>query len=130
MYHTTESASGSSSGAQNSCMLVSTPQDLVSQQNLTCSNITCREGFYCKEDTNNSVISCHPSCYTWNQHTPLANIAIDILVLMSACMGVVSGVGVLVVNSIYPGYPWMESGWVLHGPPKFSSPCKDHRTSS
>ena len=36
----------------------------------------------------------------------------------------------LVVNPIYPGYPWMESGWVLHGPPKFSSPCKDHRTSS
>ena len=72
------------------------------QQNLTCSNITCREGFYCKEDVNNGNINiaCVPSCHTWKQYPHATNIAIDVLVLLSACIGVVSGVGVLVVAGI------------------------------
>ena len=70
------------------------------QQNLTCSNITCHEGFYCKEDASNGYIFCNPSCHTWKQYPHATNLAIDFLVLMSACIGVVSGVGVLVVAGI------------------------------
>ena len=61
---------------------------------LTCKNITCREGFFCRED------ACIPSCHTWNQYPRATNIAIDFLVLTAACIGVVSGVGVLVVAGL------------------------------
>ena len=77
----------------------STSGSSLQQQNLTCSNITCREGFYCKEDVNDSSVRCNPSC-TWKQHPHATNIAIDFFVLTSVCIGVVSGVGVLVVAGI------------------------------
>ena len=70
------------------------------QQNLTCGHITCREGFYCREDANNSYVYCNPSCHTWKQYPHSTNIAIDFLVLTSVCIGVISGVGVLVVAGI------------------------------
>ena len=94
--NTTKSISGDGSG-----MLCSNSIQ-VEQQNQTCHNITCRDGFYLKETliANDSVFLCYPSCYTWKQHASLPNFVIDFLVLLSACIGVVSGVGVLVVAGI------------------------------
>ena len=77
-----------------------TSENSSQEQNLTCNNITCREGFYCKEDANNSNTLCSPSYHTWKQYPHATNIATDVLVLMSACIGVISGVGVLVVAGI------------------------------
>lgn len=70
-----------------------TSESSSQQQNVTCSKITCHEGFYCKEDVNNSNAACAPSCHTWKQYPHATNITIDVLVLLSACIGVVSGVG-------------------------------------
>ena len=74
----------------------SLPPSAVQQETLTCKNITCQEGFFCREDA--SV--CIPSCHTWNQYPRATNIAIDFLVLTAACIGVVTGVGVLVVAGL------------------------------
>ena len=88
----------SSSDAQGSGTLYSTTVQSAQHE----QNLTCRDGFYRKENViaNNSIFFCNPSCYTWKQHTSLTNFVIDSLVLLSACIGVVSGVGVLVVAGI------------------------------
>ena len=61
-----------------------------------CNNITCREGFYCIERANNSHGYCNPSCYSWNQYPRTTNIVVDFMVLTSACIGILAGIGVLV----------------------------------
>lgn len=68
------------------------------QQSLSpgCNNITCREGFYCIEGANNSHGFCNPSCYSWNQYPRITNIVVNFMVLMSACIGILTGIGVLV----------------------------------
>ena len=68
----------------------------VQKQTFDCSNITCREGFYCIEGAG----ICNPSCHSWNQYPHSTNIAIDFLVLMSACIGMVTGVGVVVIAGL------------------------------
>ena len=97
--HNIGNTTKSSSGVQGSGMLPSTtvlPTSPPQQQTITCNNITCREGFYCIEGAN----ICNPSCHTWNQYPRSTNIAIDFLVLTAACIGVVTGVGVLVVAGL------------------------------
>ena len=72
----------------------------IQQQSLFpagCNNITFSEGFYCIESSNDSHASCNPSCYSWNQYSRSTNIAVDFMVLMSACIGVVTGIGVVIV---------------------------------
>lgn len=94
----TEGLSGvQSSGMPSSATESPTPPVLM-QQAVTCKNITCREGFFCVEGANTLV--CTPSCHTWNQYPRATNIAIDFLVLAAACIGVVTGVGVLVVTGL------------------------------
>jgi hypothetical protein len=68
------------------------------QQSLSpgCNNITCGEGFYCREGANNSHGYCNPSCYSWNQYPRATNIVVDFMVLLAACIGILAGIGVLV----------------------------------
>ncbi len=73
----------------------------VEHQTADCSNITCREGFYCIDgtnDVNNAV--CNPSCASWKQFSDSINDVFDSLLLMSTCIGLLCGVGVLIVAGI------------------------------
>ena len=63
---------------------------------LHCTNISCREGFYCREDSP----SCAPSCRSWMQSPRSTSIAIDFAVLLSECIGVISGVAILVIAGL------------------------------
>jgi hypothetical protein len=83
----------------------SSPPSAVQRDTLTCKNITCQEGFYCSGE---DAITCIPSCHTWNQYPRATNIAIDFLVLTAACIGVVTGVGVLVVA----GLRWKKCAFI------------------
>ena len=67
---------------------------------VTCNNITCRNGFYCSEGRNGANAVCIPSCHSWNQYPHATNIGIDFLVLTAACIGLITGVGVLVVAGL------------------------------
>ena len=60
-----------------------------------CSNITCQQGFYCKEQDSSAI--CSPNCYTWTQFPRSTSIAIDFGILLAECIGVVSGVAIFVV---------------------------------
>ena len=65
-------------------------------QMLNCSNIICREGFFCDNDTN----ECVPQCGVWSQYSHSVNTAVDTLALLSALSGVIGGVGVLIVAAL------------------------------
>ena len=61
-----------------------------------CSNITCQQGFYCEEPEGSSAV-CSPNCYTWTQFSRSTSIAIDFVILLAECIGVVSGVAIFIV---------------------------------
>jgi hypothetical protein len=65
------------------------------QRSFDCSNITCREGFYCIDGANDAV--CNPSCTSWKQYPDSINAVFDSLLLVSLCVGVICAVGVLVL---------------------------------
>ena len=76
----------------------SLPTVIEHSQNLECSNMTCREGFYCIDGANDAV--CNPSCASWKQYPDSINAVFDSLLLISVCVGVICGVGVLVLAGL------------------------------
>ena len=71
---------------------------IIEQQNLDCSNISCQEGFYCIDRADDAV--CNPSCRSWKQYPDSINAVFDSLLLMSVCVGLICGVGVLVLAGL------------------------------
>ena len=61
-----------------------------------CSNITCQQGFYCEEQGSSSAV-CNPNCYTWTQFPRSTSIAIDFVILIAECIGVISGFAIFIV---------------------------------
>ena len=97
--NTTDISSGApGSGQHASPSTTIIPTSPGQRQALTCDNITCREGFYCLELANGLL--CNPSCHSWRQYPHATNVAIDFLVLLAVCVGVISGVGVLVIAGL------------------------------
>ncbi len=88
---------GNFSGS-GSDFLLPTDEPSIERQRIGCGNITCREGFYCLDGANDAV--CNPSCATWKQYPAAMNTAFDFLILLSVCIEVICGVGVLVVAGI------------------------------
>ena len=76
----------------------SLPTVIEHPQSLGCSNITCREGFYCIDGANDAV--CNPSCASWKQYPDSVNAVFDSLLLMSVCGGLICGVGVLILAGL------------------------------
>ena len=72
------------------------PETVQGQPMQSCSNITCSDGFYCDDGLN----ACTPLCGTWSQYSKSVNIAIDFSIILSTCIGVVGGIGVLIVAGI------------------------------
>ena len=82
--------------ASGSGFLLTPIESTIEYQRLDCSNITCQEGFYCIADEVNDA-ACNPSCASWKQYPDSINAVFDSLLLMSVCVGVICGVGVLVL---------------------------------
>ena len=95
-----------------------------------CSNITCQQGFYCKEQGLSAI--CSPNCYTWTQFSRSTSIAIDFGILLAEFIGVFSGVAIFIIA----GMRWrkvyvtvvitvllLDSGISTSGPSRACRPC-------
>lgn len=58
--------------------------------------ITCSENFYLVEAGN--VTYCAPQCPSWKQHPTYISLLVDYMVLVCACVGVLSAIGVLGIS--------------------------------
>ena len=56
----------------------------------------CGEDFFCLEESG----ICVPACSTWSDSPRATAKAIDVLVILFACIGLLSAVGVLVVSCV------------------------------
>ena len=67
----------------------------TSSNESVCVN-PCREDFFCLEGSG----GCVPSCPTWSDSPRSTAMAIDILVILFACIGLMSALGVLVASCV------------------------------
>ena len=72
-----------------------TTDSALDSNNRTC-NLECRDGFY----KNNSLCACFPRCDTWEQYSHSATVASDFFVVLSAAVGFIAGIAVLVTSCI------------------------------
>ena len=63
-----------------------------------CSTIQCSEGFSCSVARN--VSFCLPVCGSWEQLPHGAVVAVDVVVILSAVIGVVASIAVIVISCI------------------------------
>ena len=88
---------GSGSGRQNETNVQLLPTASVPEQ-VNCSTLQCQEGFSCSAEKNASV--CLPVCGSWEQYPHNTVVAIDVVVIISAVIGFVSSIAVLVISCI------------------------------
>ena len=70
--------------------------DSASDNNNRACSLECRDGFY-KNDT---LCACFPRCDTWEQYPHSTNVASDFFVVLSAAVGLIAGIAVLVISCI------------------------------
>ena len=70
--------------------------DFFSENN--CSTLQCQEGFSCSAVGNTSL--CLPVCGCWAQYPHGTVVAIDVAIVLSATVGVLASIAVLVVSCI------------------------------
>ena len=61
----------------------------------SCS-VKCRDGFY----TNTTLCVCLPRCDTWELYSRTITVVTDVFTLLSASIGFIAGVAVLVISCI------------------------------
>ena len=89
--------SGSGSGKRNETSVQLPPTaGLVEQDN--CSTIQCSDGFSCNVVRN--VSFCLPVCGSWEQLPHGTVVAIDVIVILCAVIGVVASIAVIVISCI------------------------------
>ena len=62
----------------------------------TSELLDCREDFFREGDSK----LCVPSCYTWKEFTPTETIIYDVIILLSAIVGFISGLFIMVISFI------------------------------
>ena len=62
----------------------------------TSAPLDCREDFFREEDSE----ICVPSCYTWKEYSQTETIAIGVIIFLSAIVGFISGLFVLLLSFI------------------------------
>ena len=65
-----------------------------STDNCTSTGRACREGFYCESGI------CLPRCDEWEQYPHAIVVAIDVIVILSAAVGLIAGIAVLILSCI------------------------------
>ena len=88
---------GSGSGGQSETNVQSQPTASVPEQ-VNCSTLQCHEGFSCIAVSNASI--CLPVCRSWEEYPRATVVAIDVVVILSAVIGFVSSIAVLVISCI------------------------------
>ena len=88
---------GSGSGRQSETNVQSQPTASVPEQ-VNCSTLQCQEGFSCTAVSNASI--CLPVCGSWEEYPRATVVAIDVFVILSAVIGFVSSIAVLVISCI------------------------------
>ena len=58
--------------------------------------LDCHEDFFREEGS----ARCIPSCYTWNEYSPAETIIYDVIILVAAIVGFISGLFVLLISFI------------------------------
>ena len=58
--------------------------------------LECSEGFY--QENGSSI--CTPSCYTWRQFSKTVSILQDVIIFVSAFIGFVAAVAVIVISCL------------------------------
>ena len=85
---------GSGSGGQD----VQLPPTRRVAVQVNCSTLQCQEGFSCSALGNTSL--CLPVCGRWEQYPHSAVVAIDVAIIVSASIGLVASIAVLVISCI------------------------------
>ena len=62
----------------------------------TSELLDCREDFFREEGS----VRCIPSCYTWKEYSPAETIIYDVIILVAAIVGFISGLFVLLISFI------------------------------
>ena len=88
---------GSGSGRQSETNVQSQPTARVPEQ-VNCSTLQCQEDFSCSSVGNASL--CLPVCGRWEEYSRSTVVAIDVVVILSAVIGFVSSIAVLVISCI------------------------------
>ena len=88
---------GSGSGGQSETNVQSQPTASVPEQ-VNCSTLQCQEGFSCIAVNNASI--CLPVCGSWEEYPRATVVGIDVVVILSAVIGFVSSIAVLVISCI------------------------------
>ena len=63
----------------------------------TSKPLECREGFY-REDPSSASDVCLPSCHSWLEYSKQLSIFIDVVIVLSALIGFVVAILVLVIS--------------------------------
>ena len=89
--------SGSGSGKHNETSVQRLPTAGLAEQD-NCSTIQCSEGFSCSVVRNGSF--CLPVCGSWEQLPHGTVVAVDVVVVLCAVIGVVASIAVIVISCI------------------------------
>ena len=80
------------------------PKEDVSQftpsSNQTC---TCNEDFFCKKINSSARdfhFACVPECGSWEEYPHTTTVIIDVVVILAASIGIVSGIVLLVIAGV------------------------------
>lgn len=65
-----------------------------------CNNITCRKGFFCREGDNTTADMCLPLCNEWKLNSDSVSLAVDVLQILSAAIGLASSIVFLIIAVI------------------------------
>ena len=68
----------------------------MTPQNDTKKLLECREDFYREEGSR----ECLPSCYSWKESSHKATVTRDVILLISAIIGVISALAVMIISVI------------------------------
>ena len=88
---------GSGSGRQNETNVQPQPTARVPEQ-VNCSTLQCQEGFSCSVVGNASI--CLPVCGSWEEYPRSTVLGIDVVIVLSAVIGVIASIAVLVISCI------------------------------
>ena len=96
MFHTCP-GSGSGSGKHNETSDQPPPTAGLAEQD-NCSTIQCSKDFSCSVVRNVSL--CLPVCGSWEQLPHGTVVAVDVVVVLSAVIGAVASIAVIVISCI------------------------------
>ena len=98
LVHLLSHAGSGSSGEGETTLTTQPPPSVGLAGQVNCSTLQCQEGFSCSTVGNTSL--CLPVCGSWKQYPDGVSLAIDVVIILSASIGFVASIAVLVISCI------------------------------